>query len=190
VLIVGDGHGILAALIKDRWPESTVTLVDLGRTLLFQTVNCQRAYPTRRHALVRSGRSESASGMDADFVYCPADRLEDLHDQPFDLAVNIASMQEMTPEVVASYFSFLRRRLAPSNLFYCCNRERKVLPGGEVSALAHYPWREGDRTLIDAPCPWHQYFVTPGRKRLPVPFVRRYDGVHRHRLVTLLTDPQ
>lgn len=178
-VIIGDGHGILAALIKDRWPGASITLIDLGRTLLFQAVNCQRAYPRARHAL--AGTAEAAGRVD--FLYCPADRLDSLESHSFDIAINVASMQEMTPETVAAYFAFLRRRLAADNVFYCCNRERKQLPGGEVSAFLEYPWRGDDRILLDEPCPWHQFYLAPGARVL-----RRYDGVHRHRLAALATE--
>jgi hypothetical protein len=72
----------------------------------------------------------------------------------------------------------------PHNYFYCYNRERGVLPGGEVSSLAdYYPWRAGDRVHLDEPCPWHQYFVTARPPFVCVTMMAR----HLHRLVTLLT---
>jgi putative sugar O-methyltransferase len=128
VLIIGDGHELLAALVKQVWPNAQVTLVDLGRTLLFQTVNLQRAFPRAHHVLAGTDSFRA----DMDFLYCAADHLSALEPATFDLAVNIASMEEMTPETVGRYFTFLRRHMAPVHLFYCCNRERKVLPGGEV----------------------------------------------------------
>jgi hypothetical protein len=177
-LVIGDGHGTLSALLKTQWPAAQVTLVDLGRTLLFQVVRCQRAFPTLRHELA------TAPGMaDGDFVYCPADELQALETSSFDIAINVASMQEMTPAVVDNYFSFLRRRLVKTNLFYCCNRERKVLPDGEVSAFRAYPWQADDRLLLDGRCPWHQYFLSHA-----LPFVHWYDGIHLHRLAVMATE--
>lgn len=177
-LVIGDGHGTLSALIKSQWPRAQVTLVDLGRTLVFQVVRCQRAYPTLRHELATAPEMAGA-----DFVYCPADELQALEASGFDIAVNVASMQEMTPGVVDNYFSFLRRRLVKNNLFYCCNREHKVLPDGEVSAFRTYPWQTDDRLLIDERCPWHQYFLSHA-----LPFVHRYDGIHLHRLAVMATE--
>jgi SAM-dependent methyltransferase len=188
VLIIGDGHGLLAGLVKHAWRNAEVTLVDLGRTLLFQTVNLQRAYPEAHHVLA----GQDLLGGTTDFVYCAADQMAALESVTFDLAVNIASMQKMTPDTVDGYFRFLRRHMAPNHLFYCCNRDRKVLPGGEVSSFADYPWRRGDRHLVDEPCPWHQYFLSPAQggngprvAGLKVPFIRLYDGPHRHRLSCL-----
>ncbi len=165
--------------------------VDIGQTLLFQLVHCQKAHPKKKHVLVGAG-GDSAR---ADFLYCPSDQLHLLDSLDFDIAVNVASMQEMAPATVAAYFTFLRQRLRRANLFYCCNRESKRLAGGELSEFARYPWRPDDRIVVDGPCPWHEYFFTLGRaSRGPsvmgvrVPFVAYYDGRHLHRLAVLQTE--
>jgi hypothetical protein len=188
IVIIGDGYGVLAALMKAVYPRSRVALVDLGRTLLFQVHHVRRAHPHATHVLAGAGGALEA----ADFVYCPSDRIEALAGLRFDIAINVASMQEMAPPTVTAYFAFLRSHLVDRNLFYCCNRERKELVGGEVSEFAAYPWRAGDQVLVDGPCPWHQYFLARRRVRrgarvlgLPVPFVRHYDGPQRHRLAVL-----
>lgn len=177
VVVIGDGHGILSAMIKDRWPSARLTLVDLGRTLLFQAINCQRAFPDLVHTLATSAEHNH---LDADFLYCPADALAVLEGSTFDVAINVASMQEMTPAVVKQYFAFLRRRIADDNLFYCCNRESKTLSDGEVSSFSEYPWSTHDEVLLDEQCPWHEFYLA-----LHPRMVRRYDGPHRHRLVRL-----
>lgn len=189
-LMIGDGYGVLAALVKAHWPDARITLVDLGQSLIFQAFHLQRAYPPP-HAHALAGAAEAAG---ADFVYCPSDHRESLDASRFDVAVNVASMQEMDPAAVASYFAFLRGHMEITNLFYCCNREWKRLPDGQVSAIAEYPWAAADRILVEEPCPWHQYDFTPrpaGRGPrvlgLQVPGVSHYDGTHRHRLVTLQT---
>ena len=102
----------------------------------------------------------------------------------FDIAVNVASMQEMAPATVAAYFTFLRQRLRRANLFYCCNRESKRLAGGDLSEFARYPWRPDDSILVDGPCPWHQYFHSRAGEKATVrdgcalPLVAYYDGSH------------
>ncbi len=190
-LMIGDGFGLLAALVKAHWPDAHLVMIDLGQTLLFQAFHLQRAYSAPiTHLLAGSLAAERA-----DFVYCPSDRREALAPMEFDVAVNVASMQEMDPSTVASYFAFLRQHLRAANLFYCCNREWKRLPDGQVSALGEYPWATADRVLVDEPCPWHQYYFTlrstgqsPRLLGLPVPGVSYYDGIHRHRLVAMSTD--
>jgi SAM-dependent methyltransferase len=187
VLLIGDGYGLLGALLKRRYPAAQIVYVDLGRTLLFQVHHVGRACSEASQALL----APATSWPSTDFVYCPSEHKTLLEAARFDLAVNVASMQEMAPEVVAEYFALLRRVLQPDNLFYCCNRERKVMPGGEVSEFNAYPWEAQDRIWCDEPCPWHQFYLSPRALdrsgALPLPFVQRYDGAHKHRLVTMAT---
>jgi hypothetical protein len=190
VLMIGDGYGVLSALFKSILPDATIVMVDIGRVLLFQAVHCQRAHPGRVHALAGAANDRAA----VDFLYCPAEDLPKLDGFTFDIAVNIASMQEMTPPTVARYFDFLRGHLALCNLFYCCNRDSKTLVGGEVSEFLGYPWRDEDRFPVDGPCPWHQYFFAAWRAQrgltvlgVRVPLVNFYDGPVRHRLAVLAT---
>ena len=48
LIVVGDGYGVFAALFKALFPDSSVALVDIGRTLLFQAYHCQRAHRSQR----------------------------------------------------------------------------------------------------------------------------------------------
>lgn len=186
ILIIGDGHGILSALLHIRFPAARIFLIDLGATLLFQAAYLAKAFPSASHALTDE---DVALACDATFSYCPADRIESLPNGDIDLAINVASMQEMTPAVVAGYFKLLRKRR--TRLFYCCNRLEKRLSGGELLRLMDYPWLTADVHLVDEACPWHQWFF--GRSRaprvrvcgVPIPLVHRYDGVHWHRLTRL-----
>jgi len=100
---------------------------------------------------------------------------------PIDVAVNIASMQEMDPPVVKGYFDDMREIAVKRDLlFYCCNRDEKTLPDGTLSRFNDYPWQTGDKILVDEPCLWHQFYYSTRP-----PFYRPYDGSHRHRLVTI-----
>lgn len=191
ILVIGDGYGALSALFKAILPNSTSILIDLGRTLLFQAFHCQSAYPELVHELA----SKVEDPNHADFVYCPAEELATLEHFNIDVAVNVASMQEMNEATIANYFAYLRRRMRPGNLFYCCNRESKTLYGGEVIEFLKYPWQEKDSYLVDGYCPWHDYFFAYRRTEkgvkvfgLRLPIVNRYDGKHLHRLAILSTD--
>ena len=191
VLMIGDGCGILSAVVKTLFPESTVVMIDIGKTLLFQAYYCQLAHPYRTHLLVDSLENDGV----ADFVYCPTERLSSLGQMKFDVAINIASMGEMNNETVERYFDFLRMCLEPENLFYCLNREYKELVGGEISEFDAYPWRDGDRHLIDEDCSYYRYYFSKkrngeGRKFFGVrlPMICSFDGPFRHRLSILELD--
>jgi hypothetical protein len=164
VLIIGDGFGVLAGLLKQYRSDITVHLVDLSFALEEQRTRLIRAF-----------------GPDAGFTFSHAGALEQSIMRHYDLAVNVASMQEMDPPEVQRYFHFLRGR---AQYFYCCNRERKVLPDGTVSAFADYPWSPLDTALLDGLCPWHQWFLS----HRP-PFVHHYNGPTRHRLVRMAPHP-
>ena len=96
---------------------------------------------------------------------------------------NVASMQEMNPEVITQFFATLRGIAGPL-AFYCCNREEKMLPDGTIVRFADYPWHSGDKVLDDALCPWHQRYYSARP-----PFIHSYDGPIRHRLAVLLHAP-
>lgn len=187
ILVIGDGHGILSALLHIRFPAARIFLIDLGATLLFQAAYLAKAFPSATHVLTDE---DFAATSDATFSYCPADRIESLPKGAIDLAINVASMQEMTPAVVADYFKLLRERR--TKMFYCCNRLEKRLPGGEVLRFMEYPWSPADVHLIDEACSWHQWFFNRSPAPhvrvhgVPVPLVHRYDGVHWHRLTRLV----
>jgi hypothetical protein len=104
-----------------------------------------------------------------------------LRECPVDLVLNIVSMQEMYPSVIAAYFDDLRSAASQRHvIFYCCNREEKVLPDGVVTKFSEYPWSASDQILVDELCPWHQQYYA-----FSIPPYRPYDGPIRHRLVVL-----
>lgn len=96
-----------------------------------------------------------------------------------DLTINIASMQEMNPNIVAQYFTDISiASQKHKGVFYCCNREEKKLPDGTMVKFEDYPWHLSTKVLDNGLCSWHQKFYS-----LKPPFYHRYDGLIRHRLV-------
>jgi len=185
--LVGDGFGVFAALIKEFQPEAVIYLVDLPKTLVFQTVYVQMMHPRASHSLLEEG-------CDTDFVYCPASQFPRAPDG-IDVFVNVNSMQEMTRPAIQNYFDQFRITAREDSLFYCCNRIEKRLPGGEVIRFSEYPWRRGDEILLDGPCPYQRFFfhlrtLSKGPRCFGarIPFINHFDGEHWHRLVRLETD--
>ncbi len=199
-LVIGDGYGFMASLIKECFPNALVILVDLGKVLLFQTYYLQKIYSKYAHVLFDDISTNNIT--ECDFLYCPADKLNNLskglHGQKLkiDTSINIASMQEMTLESIQKYFDFLRENSSKENLFYCCNREKKTLIGGEVLEIRKYPWCDLDHIYIDEYCPWYRFFFTvypflgknkPQLMGVSIPFVNYFDGPFIHRLAKLET---
>ncbi len=186
-VVIGDGYGFLGALIRRLLPGSRLYCVDLPKTLVFQVRTHEIADPAAKLSVL------SAAGQDpsAEILFVAPQEVERIPDE-IDCAINIASMQEMNPLSITSYFAFLRRRSTPRSRFYCVNRLHKELPDGEVVRFEDYPWRPEDEVFLDGPCPYYTHFFAPytrpqGPRRFGfrIPFVNSFDGIHWHRLVRL-----
>ena len=102
-----------------------------------------------------------------------------------DLFFNMASMQEMDPSAIESYFELIRSSSAAQVYFYCCNRVEKVLPDGTLIKFSDYPWDPQSEILFNEECPWYTHNYSLFRKRvLPFPnlFIP-FDGPIQHRLM-------
>jgi len=193
ILNIGDGYGLLSILLKEFYPKAKIVLVDLGKTLLFQAEFCQKAHPSKKHVLLSAENRQDI--QDVDFIYCPAEDIFLLDPLRFDLAVNVVSMQEMNASTIQDYFDFIRLHMKEENHFYCCNRIKKKLIGGEVTRIDDYPWEKEDRHIIDEICPWRGFFVYHRKiserglmiGKFRIPFVSYMDGDIKHRLTVLKT---
>lgn len=195
ILMIGDGYGVLSAMFKSIFPNSTIFMIDIRKVLLFQAHYCQKAHPKYSHELLTSVTNINC----ADFVYCPIESLDILEKYKFDIATNIVSMHEMNFRTIQRYFNFLRKCLNPDNLFYCCNREFKILMEGEVTHFLYYPWQANDKILVDGFCPWHQYYFSKHTAEkglslfgIRIPWVNFYERINYgkivHKLVILETN--
>ena len=182
VLVIGDGFGSLTSLMLSADKSIRIALINLTQTLLADLVMLRRGVPDAGVALVENAAALRTAFADPALrvVAIRADHQALLQEVPLALAVNIASMQEMRPDTIATYFDLMRRLPTAPLPFYCCNREEKHLPGGEISRFADYPWQSDDHVVIDEVCPWHQHFYT-----FRPPFYYPYHGPHRHRLAWL-----
>jgi hypothetical protein len=187
--VIGDGDGFLGALIFRCLAGTGVKMyaIDLPKVLLFQAETHRTANPGVTMSVLLAGDD----GRKADLTFVHPKDIERIPDA-IDCAINVVSMQEMTVSSIAAYFVFLRRRSTARSRFYCVNRWRKELPGGEVASFADYPWQANDETFIDGPCPYLKYFFDQQRQPdgprvlgLRIPFVNAYDGLLWHRLVRL-----
>ena len=185
--LIGDGYGFLGALVH-RWDRrARLYCIDLPKTLIFQARTHEIADSGVSMATMISGHSIS----DATVTFVAPQCAEEIGDE-IDCAISIASMQEMTASSIAAYFTFLRHRSRAQSRFYCVNRMKKELPGGEVTSFADYPWHEADEVFIDGVCPHYTHFVAPytspnGPRVLGIriPFFNYFDGIHLHRLARL-----
>lgn len=164
-LVIGDGFGMMASHLLLAEPKRKVATVNLTKVLLLDLVLIRQAVPGVGIALVRD-RNELAQAL-ADpaiqVIAVQADNADALTGAPIGLAINIVSMQEMEPAVVADYFRILRSSTARDLAFYCCNKLWKRLSDGTEVMFNQYPWHDGDRIVLDETCTWSQwvYSKTP-----------------------------
>lgn len=174
IAIIGDGYGFLGGLLKAINPSVRIIFINLGRTLLFDVFYSFLAYPRCGHKLI-VGHDNSPP---VDFTYIEAELVNEIK-VCADLFINIASMQEMDAEAIATYFRIIRSQ-SHTTLFYCCNRTQKSLPDGSVTKFSEYGWLDSDEVIIDELCPWHQ--IAPMNRP---PFIYKFDGPIQHRLVKI-----
>ena len=86
-------------------------------------------------------------------------------------------MQEMDTHVINSYFELIRSQNLKKTYFYCCNRVSKNARRHVVS-FDDYPWLETDKLVFDEVCDWYSEFPISRP-----PFVKEFDGKHKHRLI-------
>jgi hypothetical protein len=182
--VIGDGFATMTSLLLE-YSNQRVVLVNLVKTLLMDLWKLKMLLKFEFNNQVAVVTSESdmlkvlAETEGRSFtIVVEAENHQLMQLCPIDLTINIASMQEMNPVVVSEYFTNISiAAKSNSSLFYCCNRENKVLPDGTVVDFEKYPWSLANKILDDELCPWHlkYYSIKP-------PFYHNYDGPIRHRL--------
>jgi len=190
--VIGDGFASMTSLLLATQSAGCVVLLNLTKTLLVdlwylklwlgiddfdRRIKLVTSDCTSLEKVMKEWASQTKLGS---VIAIEARNQNLLKAFPIDYAINIVSMQEMDPPVIADYFNDLRTITRSRQLFfYCCNREEKTLPDGTTTRIEEYPWLKEDQVLIDELCPWHQFYYT----KKP-PFYHPYPPI-RHKLVNL-----
>lgn len=184
--VIGDGYGVLSALLLLAHRGRKVIMVNLRKPLAADVAFLERAVPEASISLVRSdGEMLAALASDSiDVIAVQADDAAVLAVAPIGAVFNLVSMQEMTPEVISAYFRYLRAGPGQT-AFYCCNRIHKVLPDGTVTEFDRYPWRDRDEILMDGICPWLSVFYSASP---PFWHKKPESSFCRHRIAYLAKD--
>lgn len=142
IVEIGGGYGGLAAKLRRRLPKAKVIVIDLPEANAIQTYYLSRVLPTERGFysidLEREG-IKAFLGGDASYALLPTYAIAELPDLCADMVVNIRSMMEMLPEVIAGYFLHIHRISKPGGGFYCVNRYHKQEIGMPVR-IRDYPF--------------------------------------------------
>ena len=192
--VIGDGFASMTTLILANKSAGCIVLINLTKTLLVDLYYLRLWMGADKFEntvdlivndedidLVLEKRSRLASEGAQQIIAIQASDHQLMKKFPIDMVINIASMQEMNPQTIDSYFDSMRSIAANKKvLFYCCNREEKILPDGTVTRFMDYPWLLSDDILFEDLCPWHQQYYSTRP-----PFYRPYDGPIIHKLVAL-----
>jgi putative sugar O-methyltransferase len=89
ILEIGAGYGRTAFALLSIFPEASYTVIDIEPALSISRWYLELLFPESRLRFIESSRADA------------------LETAEFDLAVSISSLQEMAPEVVASYLALM-----------------------------------------------------------------------------------
>ena len=185
ILVIGDGFGIMTSLLLSYLPnfKSKFVCINLNKNLLIDAFFIKESVHFSNICLVKNSLDYHKALKDSEVnVIClQADNAHLISGGAIGLAINISSMQEMNPPIIAQYFNFIRNSPNQNSYFYCSNRLEKILFDGTIVNYFKYPWDPKDQFIVDELCPWHQYYYTP--KKLP--FYFPFNGAVQHRLVLM-----
>jgi hypothetical protein len=190
-IVIGDGFATMSKLLVASRSVNKVILVNLTKTLLVDLwylklwmgdkIFSENIDLVTNRSELQLALKKQVSNQIGTVVCIQAKDHYLLRDCPGNFAINIASMQEMEPPVIAAYFDDLRFIASNQSLvFYCGNREEKSLPDGTITKFSQYPWSAYDDNVVDELCPWHSQYYS-----FRPPFFASYHGKHRHRLCIL-----
>ena len=190
-VVVGDGFGSMTSLLLASRSAGRVILVNLTKTLMvylwfLKLWMGDQVFGMSVDLATNPEELSTALGKPADAGFGRVIAIQAMDHQllrecPPDFGVNIASMQEMDPPVIAAYFDDFRSIAGHKKLMlYCCNREEKSRPDGTITRISDYPWDASDEIFDYELCPWHQQYYS-----FKAPFLRPYDGPIRHRLAVM-----
>jgi hypothetical protein len=184
VLVIGDGFASMTNLIYSTNTANVIILINLTKTLLVDLLHIKKNLSqddfTNNVYLISENEEINnltmlVSNKRKKIILIEARHHKFLDYFPFNLVINIASLQEMNNNVIAEYFDHIHKK--QNVFFYCCNRKEKSLPDGTVTKINEYPWRYNDKIIIDELCPWHQDYYTFSK-----PFYKKFDGLIIHQL--------
>lgn len=158
VAVIGDGSGVMTSLLLAANPKTKVILINLTRTFLVDLILQKQCVPDVEPLLVETEEeAEQAIESNKRLVAIQAHDARLVSKFPLSLAVNIASMQEMDMSAIDGYFDVLRSNPCDETLFYCANREEKVLPDKSIIRYDDYPWHEKDEIMFEGQVPWMKF---------------------------------
>jgi len=158
ILEIGSGNGNLLLLLYNVSNNTTMIDVDLPETLSHAILHISNLFPEAKLLLPHEIESDSRDFDDYDFVFLTPKQIHLIKDDSIDLAINVASFQEMTHKQIEEYFRLIQRCGKNDAYFFVCNRVEKIPAGLDRSSelpnrFSEYPWNaKTNKTLIYEIC--------------------------------------
>ncbi|MBI1778560.1 MAG: putative sugar O-methyltransferase [Proteobacteria bacterium] len=120
IVEIGSGYGGLAYCLAKIFGNARILLIDLPECLAFAAAYLSVVLPELEHCLVPPDAGGAISLTNGPGVTYVANFMIDrlAPDVIFDLAINTASLTEMTPQQIDGYASFVRSHANDASLFY------------------------------------------------------------------------
>lgn len=149
-LEVGAGNGNLASFFR-YYNKSHIVVIDLPEILLFSSCYLKSIFPDATIALPHEIREPIAQESldENDFVLLVPSQSQWLPRKAFDLAVNTASMQEMTYEQIGEYIELIQDVCKKGALWCNVNRVEKFTSRqGRPICAFEFPYYKGNKLLV------------------------------------------
>lgn len=173
ICIIGDGglNAVLGAYLI--FPKSKIFSINLSESLIHD-YNVLKNLNSNLKESVKLIENTNDFEEIKNLNLIPSNLKNYLFDREIDLFINISSFQEMSMNEINRYFEIIKNN---KSYLYTCNREIKILPDGEKISFSSYPWANCNY-VFNENCHFHQKYYS-----LKFPFIKKYDGNHKHALV-------
>tara|TARA_B100000886_G_scaffold335412_1_gene292440 strand:- start:171 stop:1034 length:864 start_codon:yes stop_codon:yes gene_type:complete len=174
IVVIGDGKANFVLGAIKLYDKSQIYSINLAETLINDYLIIKKS------DLIKDSDIQVIKSLDdkileeKKLILIPSNLKNILFNSDIELFVNIVSFQEMNNEEINNYFEIIKNN---KSLLYSCNREKKILRGGENLVFKDYPWGNG-KVIFFENCGWHQRFYT-----LKPPLIKKYDGNIMHCLI-------
>jgi len=157
ILEIGGGNGNLLTLLKGSSNNSTIIDVDLPETLSHAIPFIYDLFPNENILLPHEANDNSLQNLEKySFVFLTPKQINLIKSRSIDLAINIASFQEMKQVEINKYFELINRCSKHNSYFFCSNRVEKY-PNSfshddeitePVNHFFNYPWNPSNKIIL------------------------------------------
>lgn len=183
ICVIGDGLASMTLILYQLKDSRNIYLVNLTKSLLLDYIFIKKYFRNtlskiKVRIIKNTNDLEKINFKEKNILLIEASNQNFLREISIDLAINIASMQEMNNHEIKNYFFNLRNNKKKNTFFYCCNRTEKKLPDGNFTRFKEYPWNKSDKIYAHEICPWYKFYLS---KKFP--FFHKYHGDIEHKLI-------